>query len=94
MDWSYLADPEKGLKSLVKLALHPLVLLVVAQLIVVILARLSALELLGVLAFFALLSPIAYAIRESQLGRPHQGHARRGAERTPVLPTNGQEEEE
>lgn len=92
MDWSYLTNPEKGLKSLIRLTLVPLILLVLLQLIVVILTQLSALELLGLLVFFALVSPAAYLIREGRLGRSPEA-PRRGAERTPLLPLDEEEEE-
>lgn len=94
MDWSYLTNPEKGINSLIRLAFIPLLLLIVLQLIVIILTHFSTLELLAFLVFLGLVSPLAYAIREGRLGQSRQGRSRRGAERTPLLPLNEEEEEE
>lgn len=86
-----LIDPEKGPESLIKLALIPLIIVVVFQFVVCLLAQLSpADELLAFVCLIAV-SPVAYWVREHRRGRPRR-EARRGTERTPVLP-NGHEED-
>jgi hypothetical protein len=91
MRFGDLIDPEKGPESLIKLALVLLIILAAFQLVVCLLAQLSpADELLAFVCLIAV-SPVAYLVREHRRGRPRR-EARRGAERTPVLPHHGHEE--
>ena len=87
MRFSDLINPERGPASLLRLALYPLVLLVVCQLVATILSRLRAVDLLLLFLGLVLVSPVAYLVRESR-GRPQRQGSRRGTERTPLLPPN------
>ncbi len=91
MRFDDLIDPGRGTTALVKLTLYPLILLVVFSLVLGVLAQLPPLAGLGLFVLVLLLSPLAYFIRKARQGRPERQGARRGAERTPLLP---QEEEE
>lgn len=93
MEFSALMDPNKAFGPLMKLAIVPLILLVVADLLNMILDRFSFLGLLLFLLFLAVVSPVAYFIRE-ELGPAKRQGPRRGAERTPLLPLNNEEDEE
>jgi len=88
MRFSDLINPERGPASLLRLALYPLVLLVVCQLVATILSRLRAVDLLLLFLGLVFVSPLAYLIRESRRGRPQRQGSRRGTERTPLLPPN------
>ena len=88
MRFGDLINPERGPAALVRLALYPLVLLVVCQLVATILSRLRAVDLLLLFLGLVLVSPVAYLIREARRGRPQRPGSRRGAERTPLLPPN------
>ena len=78
-------DFEKGIDSLIKLAICPLLLLIVFSVITQAVSQLSFIKLFGLLAVLVLTSPIAYFILQSE--RPRSEHRpRRGAERTPILP--------
>ena len=90
MRLSNLIDPEKGPESLIKLALVPLVMLIAFHLVVCLLTQLTPARELLAFVFLIAVSPLAYWIRERRRGRPRR-EARRGAERTPVLP-HGHEE--
>ena len=81
-------NPESGPAALLRLALYPLVLLVVCQLVATILSRLRAVDLLLLFLGLVFVSPLAYLIRESRRGRPQRQGSRRGTERTPLLPPN------
>ena len=84
-----LIHPERGPESLVKLAIYPLIFLVVCSFILMLVAQLPARAVLGALFLLVLASPLAYLIREARGHRGQQGGARRGgAERTPLLPPN------
>ena len=87
MRFSDLINPERGPSALLRLALYPLVLLVVCQLVATILSQLRAVDLLLLFLGLVFVSPFAYLIRESRRGRSRQG-SRRGTERTPLLPPN------
>lgn len=86
-----LGNLEKAIGSLMQLAIYPLVLLVVMSVVGQLMNHLSLLELLGLLAALVLMSPVAYVIRQSSEGRRPRPD-RRGAERTPLLPPNEDEE--
>src|SRR6266853_1424413 len=83
-----LFDLENGPAALLKLALYPLILIVICQTVTVLLCRLSIAGILGAFAFLLLVSPLAYFIRKARGHGGERGGGRRGAERTPVLPTN------
>jgi hypothetical protein len=87
-----LIDPERGQEALVKFALYALILAVVSGLVVDLLSRLSGLDTFLAFLFLISMSPLAYLIREARGHRPQRGGARRGAERTPLLPPNEDEE--
>lgn len=88
MQFSDFLDPRKGPETLVRLALYPLLVLVVGSLAITILSQLNAGELLGGMVFLMLVSPLAYLIREHRRGHRQQPQTRRGAERTPLPPQN------
>jgi len=77
---------ESGPRALIRLALYPLVLLVACQAIAALLSRLRGVDFLLVLLGLALLSPVAYAIRERRRPRRERGRHGRSSERAPVLP--------
>ena|ERR1700682_3292669 len=83
-----LFDLDKGPAALLKIALYPLIIVVVCQALTVLLCKLSVAGTLVALAFLLLLSPLAYFIREARGHGRERGGGRRGTERTPVLPTN------
>ena len=85
-------DPEKALASLIKLAIMLLIVVIAFQLVVCLLAQLSSAHELLAFLFLIAVSPLAYWVRELRRGRPRR-EARRGAERTPVLP-HGHEEDQ
>jgi predicted permease len=85
MRFGDLIDPEKGVESLIKLALVPLIIFIVFQVVVCLLAQLSPADELMAFVFLIAVSPVAYWVREQRRGRPRR-EARRGTERTPVLP--------
>jgi len=81
-----LLDPERGPATLVKLALYPLIFVVVCRIVIEPLSRLSAIDMLLVFLFLTLISPLAYLVRTARGHRPQRGGGRRGTERTPLLP--------
>jgi hypothetical protein len=83
-----LFDLEKGPAALLKLALYPLALVVVCQALTVLLSKLSIAGIFVGFTLLLLLSPLAYFIRKARGHGRERGGGRRGAERTPVLPTN------
>ena len=92
MRFSDLSNPERGPAALLRLAFYPLVLLVVCQLVVTILSQLRGADLLLIFLGLALTSPLAYLVREACRGRLQRQASRRGAERTPLLPPNQEDE--
>ncbi len=92
MRFDDLIDPERGPAALVKLALYPLTLLVVFSLVLTLLTQLPPLAELALFVPLLLLSPLAYLIRQRRQGRPRVQGARRGAERTPLLPANEEDQ--
>ena len=78
-------NPDKIMAYLLKLGFASLALVVTADLVSEILKRLSFTGLLLGFVGLALISPVAYLIRETGRERPGQ-RPRRGAERTPLLP--------
>ena len=81
-------DPNRALSALMKLAVCLILLFVVFQFVVCLLQQASAAAWFALLCLFLLLSLVAYLIRQKRQGRQQQLGARRGAERTPLLPQN------
>jgi hypothetical protein len=92
MRFDDLIDPERGPAALVKFALYPLIFLVVFSLVVTLLTQVRPLAALALFVLLLLLSPLAYIIRESRQGRPRGQRARGGAERTPLLPQDQEDQ--
>lgn len=86
-------DFERGPESIVRLAACALLVLVVGGLAMEALSQLKAVDLLLVMLFFALASPVAYSLREHRLRRDRRLRQRRGAERTPLVPMTEEDEE-
>ena len=91
MRFSDFIDPEKGPAALLRLALYPLIFIVACEALAMIASQLRAVDLLLMFLGLALVSPLAYLIREARQSRPHRQVSRRGAERTPLLPPNEEE---
>jgi hypothetical protein len=83
-----LLDPERVLVVLMKLAVSLILLLVGLQLFACMLRQIAPAAGFVMLCVFLLLSPLAYFIRQKRQGLPQRSGARRGAERTPLLPQN------
>ena len=81
----YLWDARQGQRMLQYLRVPLIVLLVVF----IVSAVISAADDRAVIVGFLLISVIAYLIRESNKPRRERRKPRRGAERKPVLPLNG-----
>jgi uncharacterized membrane protein YfcA len=88
MRFDDLFDLQRGPEALVRSAFYPLVLLLVCSLVLGLLAKLPPEAMLGLLCMLLFLSPAAYFIRKSRQGHSGDRGARRGAERTPLLPRN------
>ncbi len=86
-------DPERGPEAIVRLAACALVILVVGSLVATVLSRLKAADLLLAMLLLAMMSPVAYAVRKARQGHNDNLRARRGAERTPLVPPMEDEEE-
>ena len=82
-----LLDPERALAMLMKLAIFFILLSVFLQCVACLLQQASPWSELAMLCIFFLLSPLAYLIRRIRQGRPQRPGPRRGAERTPLLPS-------
>jgi hypothetical protein len=92
MSFSDFIDLKKGPESLVKLALCPLAVLIAGHLVLTLLSQLSTVDLLLIFLLLTFTSPLAYLIRKHREGHmPAQGR-RRGAERTPLLPPDEEDE--
>ena len=79
-------------KNLVRLAVYPLVVLILGGACVALLGQLGTLELFLMFLLVLLASPLAYLIRNARRGQGQHHGARRGAERTPMLPQNHEED--
>ena len=79
-------------ENLVRLAVYSLIVLVAGEAVIELLRKLGTLNLLLMFLIFLLASPLAYLIRNARHGQGQHHVARRGAERTPVLPQNHEEE--
>ena len=87
-----LLDPERALALLMKLAASLILVAVGLQLFVCMLRQIPPAAEFVLLCVFLLLSPLAYFIRQKRQGLPQRSGARRGAERTPLLPQNEEAE--
>jgi membrane protein implicated in regulation of membrane protease activity len=86
-DWS-----DKVFRFLITIALLPFVLLCMLEFILAILRQLPIWDLALLFLLLAIASPVAYWLRQSRgRARPREG-AKRGAERTPLLPRHEEEE--
>lgn len=85
-----LLNPEHASALLVKLAITLILVAVGLQLFVCMLRQIAPAAGFVMLCVFLLLSPLAYFIRRKRQGLPQRSGARRGAERTPLLPQNEQ----
>lgn len=81
-------DPERALSASMKVAVCLILLGVFFQCVVCFLQQISPAEWFALFCFFCLLSIVAYMIRQKRQGRERHLGARRGAERTPLLPQN------
>ena len=82
-----LLDPERALSALMKLAVFLIVLSVFLQCVPCLLQPISPSAEFAMLCVFFLVSPLAYLIRRIRKGRQQRPGPRRGAERTPLLPS-------
>lgn len=87
-----LLDPERALSILMKLAVGLIVVSIFLQFLCCALRQLSQLAELEILCILLLVSPLAYFIRERRRGGKPPRAARRGAERTPLLPQHKEAE--
>ncbi len=92
MRFGDLVNPERGPRTLLKLVLFPLILLIVFQFVLCSLTRLPLEAGFVLLCIMLLLSPLAYLIRQSRQGRPRGQRPRGGAERTPLLPQDQEDQ--
>jgi len=81
-------DPEWVLSASMKVAVCLILLSCVLQFVDCALQQVSGAAWFALLCFFFLLSIVAYLIRRIRQGRQQRPGARRGAERTPLLPQN------
>ena len=88
MRFGDLLDPHRGPETLVRFALYLLIFFIVFHFILCLLTHLPPAAEFGMLCVVLLLSPLAFLIRERRKGRPRRDGARRGSERTPLLPPN------
>ena len=79
-------------ENLVRFAVYPLVVLIVGGACVALLGQLRTLDLLLMFLLFLLASPLAYLVRNARRSQGQHHVARRGAERTPMLPQNHEED--
>jgi len=79
-------DPERALSFFMKFAVYLILAAVLLQFFWCTLRQSSPLAEFGLFCIFLLLSPLAYVIREWRRGGRPAHTARRGAERTPLLP--------
>jgi len=86
-------NPERLMAYLTKLGFAALALVIAGELIQQMLTRMTFTGVIAVFFGLLLMSPVAYFILESE--RPRSEHRpRRGAERTPLLPPDNNEEEQ
>ena len=92
MRFSDLFNPNTGPEAIARLAVYPFLILVIGSLASTIAGQLNGTDSLLLMLFFILMSPLAYVLRERRQGRRQLPRTRRGAERTPLLPPNEEEE--
>ena len=85
-----LFDPERVISFLMKLAVCLIMLSILLQFVACLLRQISPATEFGMLCIVFLLSPLAYFIRQLRRGVKERHEGRRGAERTPLLPQNGE----
>jgi hypothetical protein len=88
MRFRELLDPDRVLAASMKLAICLIVVSVFLQFVICLVKHISPAAEFVMLCIFFLLSPVAYLIRRWRLGGTQRSGARRGAERTPLLPQN------
>ena len=82
-----LFNPVRAFSALMKLAVCLILLSVFLQCVACVLQQASPSAEFAVLCVLFLLSPLAYLIRRIRQGRRERPGPRRGAERTPLLPS-------
>ncbi len=82
-----LFNPLRAFSALMKLAVCLILLSVFLQCVACFLRQASPSEEFALLCVFFLVSPLAYLVRRIRQGRPQRPGPRRGAERTPLLPS-------
>jgi hypothetical protein len=85
-----LLDPERVISFLMKLAFGLIMFSILLQFVACLLRQISPAAEFGMLCIVLLLSPLAYFIRKWRRGGKERPEGRRGAERTPLLPQNGE----
>jgi len=80
-------DTGRALSALVKLAVSLILLSVFLQCVACLLQPISPSAEFAMFCVFLLLSPLAYLIRRIRQGLQQRPGPRRGAERTPLLPS-------
>ena len=83
--------PERALAALMKLAVFLILVSVFLQCVACLLQPISPSAEFAMLCIFFLLCPLAYLVRRIRRGRQRPG-PRRGAERTPLLPSGDEAE--
>ena len=79
--------PERALSILMKLAVCLIFLSCVLQFVACVMQQVSPAAEFAMLCVFFLVSPLAYLVRRIRQGRQQRPGPRRGAERTPLLPS-------
>lgn len=93
MHWNDLLDPGRAVVALLKLIALIFVVLVIGSVCGRALASAGSVgDGLWALFGFAVLSAVAYLVRERRLRQPPRPRTTRGAERTPLLPRIEEEE--
>ncbi|MCI0721086.1 MAG: hypothetical protein L0338_19265 [Acidobacteria bacterium] len=87
MHWKDLFNPDKVIAAAFKVFLALLAVMFVMQLLVAALSRASAKDIVLVLFCWAVVSVVAFYIRERRRGQKQQPRRVHGAERTPLMPT-------
>jgi len=82
-----LFNPVRAFSALMKLAVCLILLSVFLQCVACVLQQASPSAEFAMLCIFFMLSPLAYLVRQIRQGRPQRPGPRRGAERTPLLPS-------
>ena len=83
-----LFNPVRAFSALMKLAVCLILLSVFLQCVACFLQQAPPSTEFAMLCVLLLLSPLAYLMRRIRQGRPERPGPRRGAERTPLLPSD------